>query len=195
MNYAVPLEDLVKTLLRMAEYHEKESAWHSQGSCAYALTIGKRLGLSEEELSFLKFAAQIHDIGKIGIDPLILRQAAPLTAGQLAQVRMHATIGYDMLEFARVPHQIREAVLHHHEHWDGTGYPDGKAGKAIPLFARIVTMADVWDAITSNRPYRPAMPFEKALLCIDQHATWFDPEIFATWLDVLRKEDHDVGGT
>ena len=139
-------------------------------------------------LLLLKFAAQVHDVGKIGVDPLILRQAAPLTAGQIAQVRMHVVIGYDMLEFARVPRQIRDAVKYHHEHWDGTGYPEGKAGKNIPMSARIIAMVDVWDAITADRPYRPAMPFEKALLFIDQHATWFDPEIFAAWLGLLRKE-------
>ena len=188
MSYAVPLEDLIKTLVRMAEYHTKESTWHSEKCREYAAAIGRKLELSDEELFFLQLAADVHDVGKIGVDQIVLRQAAPLTAGQLAQVRAHVTIGYDMLEFSRMPRQIRDAVLYHHEHWDGTGYPEGRGGPIIPLFARIVAMADVWDAITTDRPYRSAMPFEKALLFIDKHASWFDPEVFAAWLGVLHKE-------
>jgi putative two-component system response regulator len=188
MSYVIPLEECIQTLIRMAEYHEKASIQHSEKSCEYAAAIGGKIGLSLEDLLFVKLAAQVHDVGKIGVDQIILTQAAPLTAGQLAHVRAHVTIGYDMLEFARVPRQIRDVVLYHHEHWDGTGYPEGRGGTSIPFFARIVALADVWDAITTDRPYRPAMPFEKALHFMDTHATWFDPEIFAAWLSLLRTE-------
>lgn len=186
MSYSIALEDLLKALLRAMKAHERADEDHSQRSRMIATAIGEKIGLNQEELLFLGFGADIHDVGKIGVDQLILRQPSRLTEGQVVHMRAHVEIGYKIIEPLHMPQIIKDVVLYHHERFDGTGYPTGKQGNAIPFAARVVCLADFWDAITSDRPYRPAMPFEKALFTVTENAQWFDPVVLAAWLDILR---------
>jgi HD-GYP domain-containing protein (c-di-GMP phosphodiesterase class II) len=130
---------------------------------AYALATGRELNLSPWELRDLVLAAQMHDVGKIGTPDAILRKPGPLTQDEFAVIKLHATRGDEIASRVAALRPLRQAIRHHHERWDGRGYPDGLAGEAIPLFARIIAVADTYDALTSPRPYRPALDRETAL--------------------------------
>ncbi|HWQ28608.1 MAG TPA: HD-GYP domain-containing protein [Dehalococcoidia bacterium] len=130
---------------------------------AYALAIGRELRLSPWELRDLVLAAQMHDVGKIGTPDAILRKAGPLTEDEFAIIKQHAARGDDIASRVAALRPLRRAIRHHHERWDGRGYPDGLAGDDIPLFARIIAVADTYDALTSPRPYRAALDREAAL--------------------------------
>lgn len=188
MSYAVPLEDFIKTLNRVSDYYDVDTKDHSRRSrelsTTIALTINK---MNNEEILFLGMGADIHDVGKIAIDRYILRQAASLTRAQKVQVQLHPVYGLEIVQFGHMPKIIKDCILYHHEHYDGSGYPHRLVGENIPLSARITCIADVWDAITSDRPYRKALTFEKALFFMSKNSNWFDPEVFAAFLDVIRK--------
>jgi diguanylate cyclase (GGDEF)-like protein len=143
---------------RMATGHE-----HSLSVARYAALIGERLGFSEPELGSLRLAAILHDVGKIAVPEAVLRKPEPLTAAERALVERHPAAGADMVARIDGLADIAPWVRHSHEHVDGSGYPDGLAGDDIPLQARVLLVADAFDAMTSERPYRAAMPVEEAL--------------------------------
>lgn len=184
----ISLESFVKTLNRFADYHEEETKDHSRRTRIIALQIGQRIGMKPEDLMMLGYGADLHDIGKLFIDPFLIRQASKLSKSQQAQMQTHTVFGVDALEFAELPEPIVDIVRHHHEHFDGSGYPDQLSGEQITIYSRITCIADVWDAITSNRPYRSAMTNEAALWFMNKHAAWFDPELFEIWLKLLKEE-------
>lgn len=187
MSYAIPLEDFVRTLNRISDYYDVDTKDHSRRSRKMSMTIGKKLGaFNEEDLLFLGMGADIHDVGKVAIDRYILRQAAKLTRAQKVQVQLHPVYGLEIIQFGHMPKVIKDCVLYHHEHFDGSGYPHKLVGHSIPMCARVVCISDVWDAITSDRPYRKALPFEKALHFMSKNSVWFDPEVFAAFLDTIR---------
>jgi response regulator RpfG family c-di-GMP phosphodiesterase len=158
---------------------------HSRRVHAYALALARAHGLPESELEALGRGVLLHDIGKIGISDAILLKPGPLTPEEWKIMRTHPEVGRQLLE--RIPF-LRDAipvVHHHHERWDGTGYPMGLAGPAIPLAARIFAVADAFDALTFDRPYSKAMPMAAARERIRVAAgTHFDPDIVATFLAV-----------
>ncbi|HSL49759.1 MAG TPA: HD domain-containing phosphohydrolase [Candidatus Deferrimicrobiaceae bacterium] len=158
---------------------------HSRRVHAYALAVARAHGLPETALDALGRGVLLHDIGKIGISDAILLKPGPLTPEEWAIMRSHPEIGRQILE--RIPF-LRDAipvVLHHHERWDGTGYPLGLAGPAIPLGARIFAIADAFDAMTFDRPYSTAISLEAARDRIrDAAGTHFDPDVVATFLRV-----------
>src|SRR3954447_25558596 len=143
---------------RMAIRHE-----HSLAVARYAALIGERLGLEEESLADLRLAAILHDVGKIAVPEAVLRKPEPLTAAERALVERHAAAGGEMVARIDGLGDIAPWVRHSHEHVDGSGYPDGLAGAEIPLEARILSVADAFDAMTSERPYSAALPVDEAL--------------------------------
>ena len=145
----------LSALAAVLDLHDEETYGHSQRVMRYSLAIARRLSLSLEEQQTLAWGALIHDLGKIGIPDHILRKPGPLNDEEWAEMRRHVLIGDDLVR--RIPFLRATApiVRHHHERYDGRGYPDGLAGEAIPLLARIFTVADALDAMTSSRPYRP----------------------------------------
>jgi len=140
--------------------------------------IAEEMGLPPDQLIALSRASLLHDIGKIGVEDRVLRKPGPLNPRETAAMREHPVIGYEMLKGLHFLESSLEGVRHHHEHWDGGGYPDGVKGEDIPLAVRILTVADALDALTSDRPYRTAMSFLDAVHRIEAGAgNQFDPAV------------------
>ena len=154
--------ELLLGLSRLLEARDSHIHGHSQRVARYAVRISRAMGLSEREVAMIRTAAEVHDVGKIYTPRAILNSPRPLTEAEFAAVKEHAARGAEMLTVVGDP-EITAMVRHHHERIDGAGYPDGLAGSAIPLGARIIAVADTFDAITSDRPYRPARSQKHAL--------------------------------
>jgi response regulator RpfG family c-di-GMP phosphodiesterase len=161
------LKDLSRqTIAALSEAIDARDSYtygHSRQVTRYAVRLGEELGLSTERLGLVDFGGLLHDVGKIGIRDSILLKPGPLTEDEFAAMRQHPLIGVKILEQVRGLHGILPIVRGHHERYDGTGYPDGLAGERIPLEARIVAIADSFEAMTSNRAYRAAMPVQQAI--------------------------------
>jgi diguanylate cyclase (GGDEF)-like protein len=151
-----------KNIVRFVDAKDTTTADHSETVAALAAAIGAEMGLDESTVDQLALAGLLHDIGKIGISDGILQAARPLTPDEFETVKAHPTLGYSLLEGLGIG-PIDEWILHHHEDWNGGGYPDRLAGEDIPLGARIVRVADAFEAMTANRPYRVAQSIEYAL--------------------------------
>ena len=161
---------------------------HSQQVTQYALLIGEELGFSEEQQQVLEQAALLHDIGKIGVPDNILRKPGPLTESEWEIMRQHPEIGQELLEHIQVLHLEQTMIRHHHERWDGKGYPDGLKGTDTPLYARILNVADSFHAMVSDRPYRKALPIEVAIEELKKNSgTQFDPQIVEAFLRALER--------
>lgn len=173
------LESLL-ILGRAAEYRDTDTGIHINRVARFSEMIARRLGLSKEERTILFHAAPLHDIGKIGIPDAILLKKGKLTQHEYEIMKRHARIGFDILRQSSSPYLRAGSViaLSHHEKWDGSGYPDGLSGEAIPLFGRIVAVADVFDALTMERPYKEAWEFNDAMEYLARRSgNYFDPEL------------------
>ena len=151
---------------------------HASRVTVFSQAMAKTIGLDRDRLSVLRLGALLHDVGKLAVPPAVLLKPGPLNELEVVQVRRHPVEGVRMLRSLDAPREILPSVLHHHERWDGTGYPRGREGERIPLEARILTVADSFDAMTSTRPYRPpreaADALEELHRCAGSH---FDPEL------------------
>ena len=166
------------TLSAVIEARDPYARGHSSRVTVYAQAMARRIGLDSEQLSVLRLGALLHDVGKLSVPPAVLLKLGPLTEIEVVQVRRHPAAGVRMLRALGVPKEVLPSVLHHHERWDGTGYPRGRAGERIPLEARILTIADSFDAMTSLRPYRARWKVPEALAELRRCAgTQFDPEL------------------
>jgi response regulator RpfG family c-di-GMP phosphodiesterase len=187
-TYSQTLWSLVAAL----DAREHETSDHSQRVVRYTLAIAGRIGVPERDLPELGRGALLHDIGKIGVPDAILLKPAKLTDEEWAEMRRHPQIGFDILESIQFLGVSAEMVLCHQERFDGRGYPRGLAGDRIPLFARIFAIADTFDAMTSNRPYRRALPAEAARAEIARcSGTQFDPRCAEAFLS-MRQEELDA---
>ncbi|HYX41302.1 MAG TPA: HD domain-containing phosphohydrolase, partial [Pyrinomonadaceae bacterium] len=154
---------------------------HARRVSGYAVALGRRLALDGAQLEQLELAAFLHDIGKIGTPDSLLLKPAPLTDEERAVMQLHPERGARMLAGIPDMQDVIAAVRHHHEHYDGTGYPEGLSGAQIPQAARIIHVADAYDAMTSPRPFRQAMTHEQTLAQLEEHAgTQFDPDVVRT---------------
>jgi putative two-component system response regulator len=177
--------ELVRRLGRAGEHKDNETGLHVIRMSHHARMLGLAAGMSAEEADDLFAAAPLHDIGKIGIPDRILLKPGPLDAAEWEVMRGHTLIGADIIgEHASGLLEIaRRIALSHHEKWDGSGYPHGLAGEAIPLEGRIVALADVFDALTSARPYKKAWPLERALAHLRaESGRHFDPTLVELFL-------------
>lgn len=177
------------TMLGIAgHYNDTDTGVHIWRMAAFARAIAMADGWTEEDYRDLEMAAPMHDTGKIGIPGAILRKPGKLDAEEWTVMQTHTTIGYRILSQSDAPvfRLAAEVALRHHEKWDGSGYPDGLAGTAIPESARIVAIADVFDALTTKRPYKEAWPIERAVATIQEGAgTHFEPRLVALFETVL----------
>jgi putative two-component system response regulator len=163
---------------RAMDLRDKETEGHTQRVTTLSEKLGKMAGMSAEELVFLRRGALLHDIGKLGVPDEVLLKAGALTDEEWKIMRKHPQYAYDMIYPIEYLHSSLDIPYCHHEKWDGTGYPRGLKGEEIPLSARIFAIVDVWDAVTSDRPYRPAWGREKALQHINEESgKQFDPRI------------------
>ncbi len=207
-NKSILLENLVKaatieirsrekeTLMRLAragEHKDYDTALHLQRMSLYSRALAEAIGLSEEEVEVIELAAPLHDIGKIGIADSILLKKSGLDDLELKTMRKHPLIGYDILQDSpsKFLQKGSEIALAHHERFDGSGYPYALKGNEIPLSARIVAIADVFDALTSVRPYKEAWSIDKALDYVrEESGKHFDPalvKVMLTMRDQLEK--------
>jgi HD-GYP domain-containing protein (c-di-GMP phosphodiesterase class II) len=155
------LVGLTRSLTSALDAKDTYTYGHSERVARIAVELGRELGLGGDELGDLYLAGLLHDIGKIGISDVVLDKPDGLTPEEAAHIRQHVTIGYSILSDLRQIRNVLPGVLYHHERYDGTGYPDGLAGEAIPLVARILAVADSFDAMSTTRPYRQAIPCQQ----------------------------------
>ena len=177
--------ETVHRLSLAAKCRDPETGAHLLRMANYARLIAAGLGLPQNEQNLILAAAPMHDIGKVGIPDNILLKPGRLDPDELAVMRRHPEIGARILGngSSALLQAASSIALHHHERFDGTGYPHGLAGEQIPLYARIVAVADVFDALTSSRPYKPAWPLERALAHLREHSgTHFDPRCVQAFL-------------
>ena len=181
--------ELAHRLAIVAEYRDDETGAHAARVAAISGSIARELGLPEDSARLIELAAPLHDLGKVAIADAILLKQGPLTDAERAVMQEHTTTGARMLERSEMPVlQVARAIaLNHHERWDGDGYPNNLEGPRIPLPGRIVAIADVFDALTSNRPYKRAWPLSEALAEIRRlRGSHFDPAI----VDAFMRLDH-----
>jgi putative nucleotidyltransferase with HDIG domain len=159
----------------------------------YTMALAKALGVEEErQLDALKAAALLHDTGKLAVPEYILNKPGPLTPAEFERMKVHAAVGADILKSINFPYPVEPMVRHHHENWNGTGYPDGLAGQQIPLGARILSVVDCYDALTSDRPYRPRYSRQHAEQVLrERRGSWYDPWVVDAFLGLLDKLERE----
>ena len=169
------------------DLRDKETEIHTQRSLEMTIKLARMLGVSEADLVQVRWGVLLHDIGKMGVPDGILLKPGPLTDEEWVVMRKHPSLAYEMLSPIRYLRSALDIPYYHHEKWDGTGYPFGLKGNQIPLLARIFALADVWDALNSDRPYRTAWPEEK----VREHilaasGTHFDPQVVDAYVQLLK---------
>jgi putative nucleotidyltransferase with HDIG domain len=190
-RYATLQDAYVSTVRSLAAAIDAKDAYtrgHSDRVAEFAALVADRIGLSGDECLALELASYLHDVGKIGVSERVLHKPGRLDDAEFAEISAHPTIGATILEPVEFPWEITPIVRHHHERWDGAGYPSGLAGEAIPLLARILTVADSHEAMVSDRPYRKGMPQADALAELRRCAgTQFDARIVTFFCDALAE--------
>jgi len=173
------------------EARDQYTAGHSRRVMEYSKSIGQRLKLDKQDIEDLKRSALLHDIGKIGIPDTILKKKTKLTNEEFAIIKSHPETGAAILKNIKSFKHLVPAVYHHHEQFDGEGYPHSLKGERIPLHARIIAIADTFDAMTSSRSYRNALSFRKALSELERcKGTQFDPDIADIFIDILQESPY-----
>ena len=173
----------IETLAMAIDAKDQITHGHVRRVQFYAMELARAIGVRDKkEIRAIEEASLLHDMGKLAVPEHILNKPGPLTPAEFEKMKRHASIGAEILSAIEFPYPVVPIVRHHHEHWDGTGYPDGVKGEAIPIGARILTVVDCFDALTSDRPYRPGMPDDQAMQIIaDRSGTMYDPEVVTTF--------------
>ncbi len=180
--------DALRGLLIAVDAKDHYTFQHSQQVTELALILAKAVGLSEEELRALEIAARLHDVGKIGVPPYILKKPGRLNLKEWAAVQEHTRLGSMMLQQVPKLKEVIQAILHHHERYDGTGYPGGIGGEKIPPLARILAVADAFSAMTTDRPYRKALTLDEALDELRCEAgKQFDPHLAGKFIELVAE--------
>lgn len=181
-------EEIISRLFSALEFRDEETGGHVRRIGSMSASLGKLLGWNEQRLDTIRSAAPLHDIGKIGIPDHVLQKPGPLTPEEFLIIRRHAEIGARILSGSHNPVIMLGEIIakSHHENWDGSGYPDGLRGEDIPLEARVVTITDVYDALLSDRIYRPSLTEQETVALLREGSgTKFDPRLLALFLDNL----------
>ncbi len=186
------LDDTVKSFARTLDAKDKYASGHSERVTRYALIIARSMKLEPKDIDRLAQAGLLHDIGKIGVSERLLNKREKLEIDEYEETKMHPVIGREILSMIEKFQDIAEIVYHHHEWFNGTGYPDGISGNSIPLLSRIIAVADAFDAMTSSRTYRPRIGRDKALEELSRNAgTQFDPLVVEALLADTQQLDID----
>ena len=183
----------IETLRLAVDAKDIYTRGHSDRVSEYCVLIGKKLGLPEEDIKALKIGGLFHDIGKIGVPDSVLLKEEKLTDEEYSQIKNHPSIGAHILSTATIFADILPIVKHHHEKYDGTGYPSKLSGESIPYLARIAALADTFDAMSSKRPYRDALSIEVIKEEIKKNkGTQFDPKLADVFLDILENDYNEI---
>ena len=181
-------EETIEGLSHALDLRDKETEGHSLRVTELTIRLAQAEGLTEEEITHIRRGALLHDMGKIGVPDAILHKPAALSDEEWRVMRKHPQYVYDMLYSVQYLRPALSIPYCHHEKWDGTGYPRGLKGEQIPISARLFAVADVWDALTSDRPYRPAWSREEALEFIrEQSGSHFDPQVVELFLRLIQE--------
>ncbi|MCB1018766.1 MAG: diguanylate cyclase [Acidobacteria bacterium] len=196
-HHAQQLADIrqraLETLAVAIEAKDGSTAGHLQRVKLLASRLARTVGCTSEEVRTLQLAALLHDVGKVGVPDYILQKPSRLTDREFQEITAHASIGAGIVSAMDFPEPVDDIVLSHHEHWDGSGYPRGLKGDEIPRLARILTVVDCFDALVSDRPYRKALPIDKAIeLLSHQSGKIFDPEILDRFLMELPSYEDEL---
>ena len=183
-------EAVITTLALTIEARDPYTLGHCDRLSRYSVAVGEALGLDAEMVRSLRLGGYLHDLGKISVPDGILLKPGPLDPIEQERIRAHPGAGSDLVLGLRSLELVRPIMRHHHEKWDGSGYPDGLKGEAIPLGARIISVVDVFDALNTERPYKEALPRAEAVstLIRETDAGYWDPRIVSTFLDILRDQ-------
>ena len=180
--------EAISTIANIIDAKDEYTKGHSQRVAEYAVELARRLGYSEDALHNVHFIALLHDIGKIGIPDSVLKKASELSGEEYEIMKQHVDIGNRILHDNTVIENLSQGVKYHHERYDGSGYSEGLKGKEIPEIARIICIADAYDAMTSNRVYRPRLTDEQAINeLITNSGTQFDPDMVRTFVQFLEE--------
>jgi PAS domain S-box-containing protein len=180
-------DETIKGWSRAMDFRDKETEGHTQRVTELTIKIARYMGINEEEIVYIRRGALLHDMGKLGVPDHILLKPGKLTDEEMSLMKTHPQLAYEMLSPIEYLRRAIDIPYCHHEKWDGTGYPRGLKGKQIPLSARIFAIVDVWDALRSDRPYRPAWSKEEALNYIkEESGKSFDPEIVDIFLKMIE---------
>jgi putative nucleotidyltransferase with HDIG domain len=190
--------DTVRALSNAVEARDAYTGKHAERVAAYGVEIARRVGLPRPDAPEVEFGFLLHDIGKLGVPDSILFKPGPLTIEERALMARHPVVGAEIVSGIDFLAEAAAVVRSHHERWDGLGYPDGLSGQEIPVAARVFAVADVLDALATDRPYRPAFPLRQARAMIVREAgKQFDPDVVAAFNDIedatFLKIERDVG--
>jgi putative two-component system response regulator len=187
-------EAVITTLALTIEARDPYTLGHCDRLSRYAVAVGEGLGLDPEMVRSLRLGGYLHDLGKIAVPDGILLKPGPLDPIEYERIRAHPGAGSDLVLGLRSMELVRPIMRHHHEKWDGSGYPDGLKGEAIPLGARIISVVDVFDALHTERPYKAALSRSEAVstLIRETDLGYWDPRVVETFLEILRHFKHDA---
>jgi len=188
-------ESILFALAQAVEQRDQYTGLHCQRLATYSVALGEALGLSRTELRALYRGGYLHDIGKIGVPDAILYKKGALTEAEWVVMRSHTTKGEEICRPMKSLAPVLPIIRSHHERWDGTGYPDGLSGEEVPLLARVLQVADIYDALTTARSYKAALTHEEAAAVMMQEVErgWRDPELVSLFLDIVGEvRDQDL---
>jgi putative two-component system response regulator len=184
------VEDVLETLALSVEARDPYTAGHCERLAAYAVQLGTALALGQEDLTALRRGGYLHDIGKITVPDEILKKGSNLSPAEWQIMRQHPIAGENICRPLKSLRPILPIIRQHHEHWDGSGYPDRLVGNEIPLLARVLQVVDVYDALRTARPYKPALSHDQAVKTMQEeaHRGLWDPELVDTFLHLVDQQ-------
>jgi len=182
-------EKTIEGWVRALDLRDRETEGHTQRVTELTLRVAAKLGFSDEEMVHIKRGALLHDMGKMAIPDEILQKPGPLDEEEWKKMRQHPVYAFEMLSNISYLHPALEIPFFHHERWDGSGYPRGLKGEEIPLAARMFAIVDVWDALSSDRPYRKKLPRNEVIAYLrEKSGTLFEPRLVDIFLEMIETE-------
>ena len=186
-------KEIILVLANAIEAKDEYTRGHVERVCGYCLAIAREIKMPPEDIRDLEVSSFLHDVGKIGVPDAVLQKPGKLDAEERLAMEKHSTLGEALVIPIDVPLRVKQSIRQHQERWDGKGYPDGLSGEDIQLFGRIIAVADTWDAMTSDRPYRKALPRDVALAEMNRaKGTQLDPNIVEAFLRAIHKGEESV---
>jgi putative nucleotidyltransferase with HDIG domain len=189
----------IETLAMAIDAKDQITHGHIRRVQHYAVALAKRVGVTDlAQISAIEAASLLHDMGKLAVPEYILNKPGALTPAEFEKMKLHASVGADILGAIEFPYPVVPIVRHHHENWDGSGYPDGLKGTEIPIGARILSVVDCFDALTSDRPYRPRLPDSEAIkILLQRRGSMYDPLVVDTFIaihpELMASAEHQIG--